>query len=82
MRPEQAASWYRRMSVVYALGAWTVLGSLFFFGQKKSKPPGRALWQDPALGARPSAGVPKGSSERGVARKPQVYSAEIVGTAA
>nr|XP_023481816.1 small integral membrane protein 26-like [Equus caballus] len=45
MRPEQAASWYRRMSVVYALGAWTVLGSLFFFGQKKSKPPGDEVEQ-------------------------------------
>ncbi|XP_024895588.1 small integral membrane protein 26 isoform X3 [Pteropus alecto] len=37
MRPDQAVIWYRRMSAVYALGAWTLLGSLFFLGGKKSK---------------------------------------------
>ena len=46
MRPAQALSWYRRMSVVYGLGAWTLLGSLIFLSQKKSKPPGTALGQD------------------------------------
>ncbi|KAL1785397.1 small integral membrane 26-like [Sigmodon hispidus] len=30
MRPEQASLWYRRMSLVYALGAWSVLGSAIF----------------------------------------------------
>lgn len=37
MRPDQAVIWYRRMSAVYALGAWTLLGSLFFLSGKKSK---------------------------------------------
>lgn len=45
MRPAQALSWYRRMSVVYGLGAWTLLGSLIL-SQKKSKPPGTALGHD------------------------------------
>uniref|UniRef100_A0A8D2AHT4 Small integral membrane protein 26 n=1 Tax=Sciurus vulgaris TaxID=55149 RepID=A0A8D2AHT4_SCIVU len=45
MHPERAASWYRRMSVVYALGSWTLLGSVFYkFGQKK-KPPGDEVEQ-------------------------------------
>ncbi|XP_037349999.1 small integral membrane protein 26 [Talpa occidentalis] len=39
MRPEQATAWYRRMSAVYAAGAWTLLGSLFLFGRKKVSPP-------------------------------------------
>ncbi|XP_036041484.1 small integral membrane protein 26 [Onychomys torridus] len=30
MRPDQATLWYRRMSVVYAIGAWSVLGSAIF----------------------------------------------------
>uniref|UniRef100_A0A673TRL0 Small integral membrane protein 26 n=1 Tax=Suricata suricatta TaxID=37032 RepID=A0A673TRL0_SURSU len=38
MRPDQASAWYRRMSMVYALGAWTMLGSLIFLGRKKAKP--------------------------------------------
>uniref|UniRef100_A0A8C9QMY7 Small integral membrane protein 26 n=1 Tax=Spermophilus dauricus TaxID=99837 RepID=A0A8C9QMY7_SPEDA len=33
MNPER--SWYRRMSMVYALGTWTLLGSAFYFCQKK-----------------------------------------------
>ncbi|MBZ3889581.1 hypothetical protein SUZIE_203670 [Sciurus carolinensis] len=38
MHPGRAVSWYRRMSVVYALGTWTLLGSVFYkFGQKKKK---------------------------------------------
>ncbi|KAM5304200.1 small integral membrane protein 26 [Glossophaga mutica] len=45
MRADQASSWYKRMSVVYALGAWTTLGSLIFFGRKKSKPLGGELEQ-------------------------------------
>ncbi|XP_051001027.1 small integral membrane protein 26 [Acomys russatus] len=36
MRPDQASSWYRRMSVVYALGAWSVLGSAFFYTRKQN----------------------------------------------
>uniref|UniRef100_A0A8D0YWU6 Small integral membrane protein 26 n=1 Tax=Sus scrofa TaxID=9823 RepID=A0A8D0YWU6_PIG len=39
MRPERALVWYRRMSVVYGLGAWTLLGSLFLWSQKKNKLP-------------------------------------------
>ena len=46
MRADQASSWYRRMSAVYALGAWTILGSLIFLGRKKSKPLGTVLRQD------------------------------------
>lgn len=34
---DQAMSWYWWMSVVYTLGTWTMLGSLIFFSQKKSK---------------------------------------------
>ncbi|XP_076970987.1 small integral membrane protein 26 [Tamandua tetradactyla] len=40
MRPDQATSWYRRMCALYAIGAWSLLGSAFFtYGQKKSNPP-------------------------------------------
>lgn len=46
MRPEKALSWYRRMSMLYGLGAWTLLGSLFLYNQRKSKPPGTALGRD------------------------------------
>ncbi|XP_059935021.1 small integral membrane protein 26 [Mesoplodon densirostris] len=45
MRPEKALSWYRRMSVLYGLGAWTMLGSLFLWSQRKSKPPGGEIEQ-------------------------------------
>ncbi|KAM9589571.1 small integral membrane protein 26 [Trichechus inunguis] len=45
MGPEQAAVWYRRMSALYALGSWTLLGSLFFLGQKKSTLPGNEVEQ-------------------------------------
>ncbi|XP_025788209.1 small integral membrane protein 26 isoform X2 [Puma concolor] len=38
MRPDQATSWYRRMSAVYALGAWTLLGSLIFLDRKSKVP--------------------------------------------
>ncbi|EGV95397.1 small integral membrane protein 26 [Cricetulus griseus] len=31
MRPERATVWYKRMSFVYAIGAWSVLGSAIFF---------------------------------------------------
>ncbi|XP_065777375.1 small integral membrane protein 26 [Muntiacus reevesi] len=48
MRPAQALSWYRRMSVVYGLGAWTLLGSLIFLSQKKSKQPGDKVEQKDA----------------------------------
>ncbi|XP_055977846.1 small integral membrane protein 26 [Sorex fumeus] len=45
MRVDQASSWYRRMSVVYAVGAWTVLGSLYFYNRKESKPSGGEVKQ-------------------------------------
>uniref|UniRef100_A0A2K6EP34 Small integral membrane protein 26 n=1 Tax=Propithecus coquereli TaxID=379532 RepID=A0A2K6EP34_PROCO len=35
MRPTQASSWYRRMSVVYAVGTWTLLGSVYLISRKK-----------------------------------------------
>ncbi|XP_040602362.1 small integral membrane protein 26 [Mesocricetus auratus] len=35
MRPDQASQWYRRMSVVYAIGAWSVLGSAIFLTRKQ-----------------------------------------------
>ncbi|XP_027622150.1 small integral membrane protein 26 [Tupaia chinensis] len=39
MRPNEAAAWYRRMSIVYAAGAWALMGSLYFFsGQKNTQP--------------------------------------------
>ncbi|XP_037667743.1 small integral membrane protein 26 [Choloepus didactylus] len=39
MLPDQATTWYRRMCALYAIGAWSLVGSLFFYyGQKKSKP--------------------------------------------
>lgn len=73
MRADQASSWYRRMSVVYAVGAWTMLGSLFYLGRKKSKPPGTTLRQ-------PSVGRPDGVIEAAsLCRKHRVYSAKPVG---
>ncbi|XP_032207404.1 small integral membrane protein 26 [Mustela erminea] len=45
MRPDQATSWYRRMSVLYGLGAWTTVGSLFYLSRKKHKPPGDEVEQ-------------------------------------
>uniref|UniRef100_A0A8C3W8B4 Small integral membrane protein 26 n=1 Tax=Catagonus wagneri TaxID=51154 RepID=A0A8C3W8B4_9CETA len=45
MRPEKALAWYRRMSVVYGLGAWTLLGSLFLWSKKKDTPPGEEIEQ-------------------------------------
>ncbi|KAM5291843.1 glycerol kinase 5 [Ctenodactylus gundi] len=35
MYPDQAFSWYQWMSLLYRLGAWTLLGSLFYFHGKK-----------------------------------------------
>lgn len=77
MRADQASSWYRRMSGLYAVGAWTTLGSLIYLGRKKSKPPGTTL-------RRPSAGLSRGAvTEAASLRcKPRVYSAKLVGTAA
>ncbi|XP_048203368.1 small integral membrane protein 26 [Perognathus longimembris pacificus] len=34
MRPQAATVWYRRMSLVYAFGTWSVLGSVFYLGRK------------------------------------------------
>ncbi|XP_066090764.1 small integral membrane protein 26 [Saccopteryx bilineata] len=45
MRLDQATAWYRRMSAFYALGTWSLLGSLILFGRKKSKPLGDELEQ-------------------------------------
>ncbi|XP_023575960.1 small integral membrane protein 26-like [Octodon degus] len=36
MQPWKAQAWYRRMSVVYGLGTWTLFGSLFYFYGKKT----------------------------------------------
>ncbi|XP_064221948.1 small integral membrane protein 26 [Aotus nancymaae] len=33
-------AWYRRMSVVYGLGTWSLLGSLVYVGQKMMKSSG------------------------------------------
>lgn len=76
MQPARALCWYRRMSVVYGLGAWTLLGSLIFLSQKKSKPPGTALGQD--LRRRPALrGRVRAVSGSGFAvLLPQVYSTE------
>ncbi|XP_023415843.1 small integral membrane protein 26 [Cavia porcellus] len=39
MQPWQALAWYRRMSLVYGLGAWTVFGTMFYFyGKNKEEP--------------------------------------------
>nr|XP_048311531.1 small integral membrane protein 26 [Myodes glareolus] len=38
MRPEQATFWYRRMSMVYAIGAWWVLGSVIFLTRNQKEP--------------------------------------------
>ncbi|XP_057556803.1 small integral membrane protein 26 [Hippopotamus amphibius kiboko] len=46
MHPENALAWYRRMSVVYGLGAWTLLGSLILWSKKKSMPPGGEIKQN------------------------------------
>lgn len=39
MRPDQATTWYRRAAMMYALGTWTLVGSLYFFNRKQF--PGR-----------------------------------------
>ncbi|XP_073930354.1 small integral membrane protein 26 [Castor canadensis] len=44
MRADQASAWYRRMSVMYALGTWSVLGSLFFFS-RSTAPSGNGVEQ-------------------------------------
>nr|KAF6472540.1 small integral membrane protein 26 [Molossus molossus] len=59
MRPDQAVSWYRRMSAVYAFGTWTLLGSLIFFGRKKSNPLGDEVEQkDVSTDEFPEPSVP------------------------
>ncbi|XP_031229534.1 small integral membrane protein 26 [Mastomys coucha] len=35
MHSEQAVLWYRRMSMVYAFGAWSLLGSAIFLTWKR-----------------------------------------------
>ncbi|XP_075867280.1 small integral membrane protein 26 [Microcebus murinus] len=45
MRPTQASAWYRRMSAVYAVGIWTLLGSVYLMNRKKDKPPGDEVEQ-------------------------------------
>nr|XP_023405645.1 small integral membrane protein 26-like [Loxodonta africana] len=46
MRPQQAKTWYLRMSALYAFGAWTVLGSLFLLPRKKDELPERKWYQE------------------------------------
>ncbi|XP_034351267.1 small integral membrane protein 26 [Arvicanthis niloticus] len=36
MPADHATVWYRRMSILYALGAWSTLGSLFIFTRKQT----------------------------------------------
>ncbi|ELV13002.1 60S ribosomal protein L23 [Tupaia chinensis] len=43
MRPNEAAAWYRRMSIVYAAGAWALMGSLYFFSGQKNTQPGTVI---------------------------------------
>ncbi|XP_053430500.1 small integral membrane protein 26 [Nycticebus coucang] len=40
MHPARASAWYRRMSVVYALGTWTLLSSVFVLSRRKQNLPG------------------------------------------
>ncbi|XP_054580260.1 small integral membrane protein 26 isoform X2 [Eptesicus fuscus] len=60
MRPDQASAWYRRMSAVYALGTWSVLGALIFTGRrKKSKAGGDKVEQkDVSTSESPESSVP------------------------
>nr|XP_045013441.1 small integral membrane protein 26 [Jaculus jaculus] len=37
MRPDQASLWYRRMSMVYAIGVWSLLGSLFLLNKREKE---------------------------------------------
>ncbi|XP_075395891.1 small integral membrane protein 26-like [Tenrec ecaudatus] len=46
MRNNQALAWYRRMSLVYGMGAWTVFGSMFLFGREKNKLPDKVEQKD------------------------------------
>ncbi|XP_042522383.1 small integral membrane protein 26 [Dipodomys spectabilis] len=36
MNPQTASVWYKRLSLVYALGAWTLLGSVFYLDRKQA----------------------------------------------
>ncbi|XP_060239129.1 small integral membrane protein 26 [Meriones unguiculatus] len=45
MRADQASVWYRRMSVVYAVGAWSVVGSVYLF-TRKQKVSGHGVGQE------------------------------------
>ncbi|EHB18825.1 hypothetical protein GW7_00701 [Heterocephalus glaber] len=37
MQPQRAVSGYRKLSMVYGLGSWTLLGSVLYFYGKKRK---------------------------------------------
>ncbi|XP_028612320.1 small integral membrane protein 26 [Grammomys surdaster] len=37
MPVKNATAWYRRMSILYAVGAWSVLGSVFFITRKQKR---------------------------------------------
>ncbi|XP_030674934.1 small integral membrane protein 26-like [Nomascus leucogenys] len=40
MYQNQFTDWYRWMSVVYGVGTWTLVGSMFYFSRKMTKPSG------------------------------------------
>ncbi|XP_028683977.1 small integral membrane protein 26 isoform X1 [Macaca mulatta] len=37
MYKREFTAWYRRMSVVYGIGAWSVFGSLFYYNRTMAK---------------------------------------------
>ncbi|XP_055121525.1 small integral membrane protein 26 isoform X1 [Symphalangus syndactylus] len=37
MYQSEFAAWYRRMSVVYGIGTWSLLGSLLYYGRTMAK---------------------------------------------
>ncbi|XP_030860770.2 small integral membrane protein 26 isoform X1 [Gorilla gorilla gorilla] len=37
MYRNEFTAWYRRMSVVYGIGTWSVLGSLLYYGRTMAK---------------------------------------------
>uniref|UniRef100_A0A2K5N5A0 D-aminoacyl-tRNA deacylase 1 n=1 Tax=Cercocebus atys TaxID=9531 RepID=A0A2K5N5A0_CERAT len=43
MYRREFTAWYRRMSVVYGIGAWSVLGSLFYYNRTTAKSSGLTL---------------------------------------
>uniref|UniRef100_A0A2K6LFE0 Small integral membrane protein 26 n=1 Tax=Rhinopithecus bieti TaxID=61621 RepID=A0A2K6LFE0_RHIBE len=43
MYGSEFTAWYRRMSVVYGIGVWSVLGSLLYYSRTMAKSSGLAL---------------------------------------